>query len=81
LFVAVSQRPKKIAALWQNRVLPDDFVEYKENKILVFIPKEAKAMHQSSIQIVIESEKGETGLLQVDLQWGTPTPNAKTNNR
>lgn len=81
LFVSISRHPAKMMALWQNIVLPDDFVEYKENKILIFIPKEAKTMHQSAVQIVVETAEGETGLLQVALEWGVPTPNTIINNR
>lgn len=80
IFVISNEQPINVKVLWQNTVLPDRFITNDNKGISIFIPKEAKAIHHSTLRIFAQYSKRRTGMLSIDLTDGEPIAQNKISN-
>lgn len=80
IFVTSNDHPTKVVVVWQNTILPDLFVTNDNKGISIFIPKEAKAIHHSSLRVFVQNKKKSTGILSINLTNGEPVFHNKTLN-
>lgn len=64
--------PDAVVAMWQNVVLPDQFVEADGNRLSITIPNEATAVERSFVRMVAADSSGVSNDILVPLAWGKP---------
>ena len=79
IFITSNDQPSKVVVVWQNTVLPDIFVTNDAKGISIFIPKEAKAIHHSTLRLFTQN-KNTTGILSINLIDGEPLAQNKISN-
>lgn len=72
LNIGFSARPDRVMALWQNILLPADFVAVGENRAVVTLPSDARDVERSYIRLFAENGAGVYNDILVPLRYGKP---------
>jgi len=74
LLFEYKNRPPELYVLWQNVVLPSQFISFGKNNISVLIPKETRQLKESYIRIFGVNGNNLVMDLRVPLIYGIPVP-------
>lgn len=67
-------RPDEFYALWQNVLLPDEFITFTRDGFSIFLPKDVRFMNHSLIRMLAASRSGSIVYVAVPLAYGVPAP-------
>ncbi len=68
--IGVDTIPDGIYVFWENFLLPDAFLEWEENNLEIYIPKEARFMERSYLRIWAYNESGTSNEILIPLNYG-----------